>query len=166
MKNDLKSWQKKADLRLAAVLEKLATIPSLAKRPVRVPRGVGRQATVRLVGRAAMLKLNTQYRSKKYATDVLSFTVPELFSKMGILGELVICLPVLQAQAKAQKHSSAVELDVLLTHGVLHLLGFDHELGPRQAKEMARWEARLLGLLKGGQGLGLIERAHSGTKVK
>lgn len=120
-----------------------------------------------------MQVLNKNYRGKNYPTDVLSFPVPEPFARMGILGELVICLPVLKAQAVEQKHSASLELDILLVHGVLHLLGFDHELGPKQAREMASWEAKLLASLlasaskkKTPKGLGLIERTYSGTKVK
>ena len=55
---------------------------------------------------------------------------------------------------------SEAELDVLLVHGVLHLLGFDHEKGHRQALAMAGWERKLLGRLSGS--VGLIERTKSG----
>jgi rRNA maturation RNase YbeY len=170
MKKDLKSWQNKAQRRLLKVLEQVESIASLAQRPCRLKKGTLRQASVRLVNVATMKKLNSQFRGKPYATDVLSFSPPAPFAQVGILGELVICFPVLKAQAREQGHSEAFELDVLLTHGVLHLLGFDHELGPREAKEMGSWEARILKLLLKGpskrKGLGLIERVHSGTKEK
>lgn len=107
-------------------------------------------ATVQLVGTVAMSRLNAQYRQKAYATDVLSFRSPDVFFQQGQLGELVVCAPVLRRQAGEREHSEQKELAVLLVHGVLHLLGFDHELGAREARAMARWEARLL---KGKRGL-------------
>jgi rRNA maturation RNase YbeY len=119
------------------------------------------------VGRPQMAELNFNYRKKNYATDVLSFSAPDLFKKQGLLGELVLCLPVLKAQAKTLKTSSQNELDVLLVHGVLHLLGFDHEKGVKEAALMARWESRILKQLaaktnSSRMGLGLIERSNSG----
>lgn len=95
--------------------------------------------------RPAMARLNARYRGKSGPTDVLTFPAPAVFRRAGILGELVICAPVLREQARAEGHSPARELDVLLVHGLLHLLGFDHEKGPRAAREMARWERRLFG---------------------
>jgi probable rRNA maturation factor len=97
-----------------------------------------------LVGPKAMTELNGQYRGKHYATDVLSFDAPDIFRQQGHLGELVICGAVLRRQAREQGHAPSRELQVLLAHGLLHLLGFDHELGPRAAREMGKWEARLL----------------------
>ena len=91
-----------------------------------------------------MRHLNYEYRGKDKQTDVLSFSVPEPFQSMGMLGELFICLPVLKKQAKERNIPEDLELTVLMVHGLLHLLGFDHELGPKQEKEMARWEQTLL----------------------
>ena len=138
-----------------------------AKFPKKGPKWV---TTVRMVSMKQMIQLNTAYRKKTGPTDILSFEAPEPFRSTGMIGELVICLPVLKRQARELGHSCQVELDVLLVHGVLHLLGMDHELGPRQAAEMARWEGKILNLLRGPKsrvgsarrGLGLIERAHSG----
>jgi rRNA maturation RNase YbeY len=105
-----------------------------------------------------MRRLNAEYRRKRYATDVLSFPAPSVFRDQGWLGELVICRPVLRAQAREHGHSAERELAVLIVHGVLHLLGLDHEKGPRQAAAMARWEGRLL------PARGLIARSQSGIK--
>jgi probable rRNA maturation factor len=106
-------------------------------------------ASVQMVGGPAMRRLNLQYRKKNYQTDVLSFEAPLVFRKVGQLGELVICLPVLKRQAAEQGHSPESELDILLIHGLLHLLGFDHERGPKDAASMSRWERKLLGRLPG-----------------
>jgi probable rRNA maturation factor len=115
-----------------------------------------------------MKALNGLYRGKHYATDVLSFDAPPVFRKMGVLGELILCWPTLRSQAREQKHSEAAELRVLLVHGLLHLLGFDHEKGPRAARQMQLQEAALLKRLrvssKGEAKRGLIARSRSGKR--
>jgi rRNA maturation RNase YbeY len=120
---------------------------------------------MQLVGSVKMTELNSYYRGKTYATDVLSFPTLEPFREQGVLGDLVICLPTLKAQAKSLGLQPQVELDVLLTHGVLHLLGFDHELGGKEAAQMARWEAKILSKSLPARsiqkGLGLIDRSNS-----
>jgi probable rRNA maturation factor len=93
-----------------------------------------------------MSRLNLQYRGKTGPTDVLSFAADSFFQHQGILGDLVICAPVLLKQAKDYDHSWKKEMDVLIVHGLLHLLHFDHELGEKEAREMAKWERKLLGL--------------------
>ncbi len=79
-----------------------------------------------------MKKINFQYRKKNYATDVLSFRPAEEVS----MGELIFCLPVLKKQALAQKHSLHNELLYMIIHGVLHLLGYDHEKSKDEEKLM------------------------------
>jgi rRNA maturation RNase YbeY len=108
---------------------------------------------VEVVGQARMRQLNRETRGKDQPTDVLSFELPLSFRSQGLLGQLVICLPVLKAQARQLGHSQAQELQVLLVHGLLHLLGFDHEKSPRAAREMGLLEERLLGQTKGHKGL-------------
>lgn len=77
-------------------------------------------------------QMNKQFRSRDYATDVLSFEalIPES------LGELVLCPQVLQKQAQEHGLSYREELGYMLLHGVLHLLGYDHETGREDAEEM------------------------------
>lgn len=110
-----------------------------------------------------MKKLNRRYRGKNYVTDVLSFEAPAAFRAHGMLGELVICGSVLKSQAREYGHREQLELQILLVHGVLHLLGFDHEKSARGASEMRRWEARLLGR-SASRGLILRSSALSGRK--
>jgi probable rRNA maturation factor len=117
-----------------------------------------------LVTKAEIKKLNRSWRGKNQATDILSFPMPKLFqTKIFVrdlneihLGELVICLPVLKTQARDEGHTAERELQVLLTHGLLHLLGFDHELGEKGARLMKKWEDLLL---VGDQSSGLISRS-------
>ena len=93
--------------------------------------------------------LNRAYRRKNYATDVLSFPANE----HRFLGDIVIARGVARRQAREAGHSEATELRVLALHGLLHLLGYDHE---RDDGRMARVERRLR--RKGGLSQGLIAR--------
>ena len=77
-------------------------------------------------------RTNKQFRGKDYATDVLSFDSMSADS----LGELIMCPQVLQKQAKEHGLTYQEELGYMLLHGVLHLLGYDHETNERDAKEM------------------------------
>ena len=161
-------WQKKAQDRMERILMLLTSQSQFKKAfPERTfSKKRPPQVFVKLVGKSEMIRLNTRYRGKKRPTDVLSFPAPLVFTQEGILGELILCWPVVQSQAKECRHGISAELDVLLVHGVLHLLGMDHELGAKEAEEMAFWEKKLLkALISTGQ-TGLIRRAHSGIKGK
>ena len=83
-----------------------------------------------IVGESDMQDLNREHREQDSATDVLSFPIDEDESLPGVprmLGDVAICLPILLAQATEREVSPAAELTDLLIHGVLHLLGYDHE---------------------------------------
>jgi probable rRNA maturation factor len=95
-----------------------------------------------------MVKINSTFRKKNKVTDVLSFPADRFFQEMGLLGDLVICGPVMMKQAREQGHDWKVEMDVLMVHGLLHLFHFDHEKSAREAKVMHGWEATLLGKSK------------------
>jgi probable rRNA maturation factor len=127
-----------------------------------VPRSVRGQVTVALVPDARMRRLNAEYRNADYATDVLSFPGdqrppsgqrPAATGQRPFLGDIAIAKGVAARQARAQGHSLATELRVLALHGLLHLLGYDHE---RDDGTMAAVERRLR--RKGGIPAGLIER--------
>jgi probable rRNA maturation factor len=129
------------------------------------------ELTVALVSDARVRALNRKYRRRNKATDVLSFPadgpakagrhdndgrharVVSGFSRTRTLGDIVIASGIARRQAKAAGHSVQTELRVLALHGLLHLLGYDHE---RDAGRMARVEARLR--RRGGLREGLIER--------
>lgn len=100
--------------------------------------------------------LNRDYRGKDAATDVLSFAMQEgedLIEEDPVLGDLVISVETAGRQAAEQGHDLAAELRVLLVHGLLHLLGYDHEVDEVEAAEMRAAEAKLLGELGGASGL-------------
>ena len=105
--------------------------------------------TIAIVPDGRVQQLNRRYRRTDAATDVLSFPSDE----RGYLGDVVIAAGMARRQAQQAGHSLQRELRVLALHGLLHLLGYDHE---RDAGRMARVEARLR--LRGGLREGLIER--------
>jgi probable rRNA maturation factor len=105
------------------------------------------ELSVALVDEEEMAHLNEQYRGVEGATDVLSFGCDDPCPTPGdepiTLGDVVIAPAVAERQAAELGHSVEHELDVLLVHGVLHLLGYDHE-APDDAGAMAAREAALL----------------------
>ncbi|HET6930487.1 MAG TPA: rRNA maturation RNase YbeY [Candidatus Acidoferrum sp.] len=115
--------------------------------------GLGPESVaVRLIGDAEMARLNERYRKKKGATDVLSFPVVADSGKPGtlsaqvrrargeFLGDIAIAPRVARRNAKSLGRGLPEELKVLILHGVLHLLGYDHET---DRGEMERVEMRL-----------------------
>ena len=109
-------------------------------------RGRIREAdlAIRIVGAKEGRALNRHYRGKDYATNVLSFPaeLPEGV-KMPLLGDLVICAPVVAREAKEQKKPLTAHYAHLTVHGALHLLGWDHE-DEREAEAMEQLEREIL----------------------
>lgn len=93
--------------------------------------------------------LNLETRKKDKATDVLSFPLynPDLKIPVQNLGQIVISADTMKRQAKEIGHSAKEEFYRLLVHGILHLLGYDHEISPEEEKRMQKKEDRLLGLI-------------------
>jgi probable rRNA maturation factor len=137
------SWGKRKLKKILKEVEKSAALKRLGGLS-RLELENGLQVELSLVGISRMTQVNHAYRGKNQSTDVLSFPSPEIFKRQGHLGELIICLPVMRKQAKELAHTEQTEFQVLLVHGVLHLLGLDHERGPEATLQMARWETRLL----------------------
>jgi probable rRNA maturation factor len=99
---------------------------------------------IRVVDTKEACSLNRHYRGKDYATNVLSFPAdlpPEM--QVPLLGDLVICAPVVAKEATEQGKSLAAHYAHLTIHGVLHLLGLDHE-DEREAEAMELIERELL----------------------
>jgi probable rRNA maturation factor len=104
----------------------------------------GRELSVLLAGRARSRALNARYRGRDHATNVLSFPVlPAAAAHSHLLGELVICPEVLRSEARAQRKSARAHWAHMVVHGVLHLIGYDHEL-VADAQRMERREIRIL----------------------
>jgi probable rRNA maturation factor len=104
----------------------------LAGKKVSAKRFAGKELVIVFVNSKEQRRLNKSFRGKDYATDVLSFDPME----PGALGELVICPEVIARQAKEHGLLVREELGYMVLHGFLHLLGFDHEKGEREAKRM------------------------------
>lgn len=114
------------------------------------------EVCVALVSDARMTALNRQFRGKNRVTDVLSFPAHTGSEPSpAFLGDIVIAAGVAKKQAKAAGHSLKTEIRILALHGLLHLLGFDHEADDGK---MSRVEARLR--RKAGLPEGLIERTR------
>jgi probable rRNA maturation factor len=123
---------------------------ALGTRLGKLLRGLGlpdADLSILFVGDRAMRTLNRAWRNKDLTTDVLSFPLREgrfLHIQPDMLGDIVISVPVAARQADEAGHSLAHEIDRLLVHGLVHLLGYDHEQGVREARSMERKEHRLL----------------------
>ena len=106
-----------------------------------------------ITGDADLRRLNRQFRGMDYPTDVLSFPAA---APAAHLGDLAISLGRARAQARQFGHPIEHEVEILMLHGLLHLLGFDHETdGGQMARAEERWRTRL------GLSAGLIERVRT-----
>ncbi|WP_193072717.1 rRNA maturation RNase YbeY [Pseudomonas sp. FME51] len=104
----------------------------------------GQELTIRLVDTDESQALNSEYRHKDYPTNVLSFPAdlpPEL--DIPLLGDLVICVPVVNREAAEQGKPAEAHWAHMVIHGCLHLLGYDH-IDDDEAEEMEALERRLL----------------------
>ena len=144
----------------ASGFAELTAVSALPTRQTLLKHLRASQAAVGLKGEVSVLLttdegirgLNRRFRKKNKATDVLSFPAEPGF---GLAGDLAISVDTAARQAEEQGHRLAVELRVLMLHGLLHLAGMDHETDDGA---MARREARLRAKLK--LPLGLIERVE------
>lgn len=123
------------------------------------------EISLAIVGNGRMRRLNKMYRKKNRVTDVLAFgnksvlrylakAFPRLKKGEDIkfieppdgvkrLGEIIICYPQAKKQAKRLDHSLKKELAILLVHGILHLVGYEHEKGGKSEIEMREMEKRI-----------------------
>jgi probable rRNA maturation factor len=111
------------------------------------------ELSILLVDEAAMEELHVKWMDEPGPTDVLSFPMDELRpprgdddgeAEPGLLGDVVICPQVAARQGRRAGHGFADEVNLLLTHGILHLLGYDHAQ-PDEEREMFGLQAKLLG---------------------
>jgi len=103
--------------------------------------------TIRIVDREESRQLNARYRGKDAATNVLSFPAElPVEIDLPLLGDIVMCAPVVVAEAKAQGKNIEAHWAHLTVHGVLHLLGHDHQQ-PEEAAAMESLEVSLLASL-------------------
>ncbi len=114
------------------------------------------ELSIALVGPGRMKKINKSYRGKNRATDVLSFPESKIqlekfkicpLKKSKSLGEIAICLREVKKNAKRYKSNFETELSRVLIHGLLHLLGYDHEKSEKEAEKMEEKQNHYLSLL-------------------
>jgi len=106
---------------------------------------LARDATLalRVVGETEGRALNRDYRGRDYATNVLTFAYGEADGGGPVQADVVVCLPVVEREARAQRKSPRDHLAHLVIHGVLHAQGMDHERA-RDAREMEAREVAVL----------------------
>ncbi len=105
--------------------------------------GLRGAVTVRYVGAEESRRLNRQFGGKDRATNVLSFA----YGAAPLEGDLVICAPVVAREAREQGKEVRAHHAHMLVHGLLHLAGYDHERGARDAARMENRERRILASL-------------------
>lgn len=118
----------------------LAALEKIIKRRFQLKKSI----SLALVSEQEIQNLNKVYRHKNKVTDVLSFNIDSPEN----LGEIVICLEKAKAQALEHKVSLITELQLLTTHGILHLLGYDHELSEAEYLRQEKEQEKILTLLK------------------
>jgi len=141
------------------------------------PPGARGAVAIALIGDAAMRRLNREFRGSDHATDVLSFPVGQVEhrgSRRGgrrsgsgrpgepaseRLGDIAIALGVARRQARDHRHGLSMELRVLALHGLLHLLGYDHETDQGQMRRLEERIRRRAGLRSG-----VIARARADAR--
>nr|WP_298163950.1 rRNA maturation RNase YbeY [uncultured Pseudomonas sp.] len=108
-------------------------------------RSADSELTIRLVDESEGRELNHTYRQRDYATNVLSFPadVPDEMLDIPLLGDLVICAPVVKREALEQNKPAHAHWAHMVIHGCLHLLGYDH-IEDEEAEEMEALERELL----------------------
>jgi len=141
------------------IASQLANIPTNAqfKKWAKAALRVDTEVTVRIVDEAEGRALNLAYRAKDYATNVLTFPLTE---EPHLMGDIVICAPVVAAEAIAQNKPLTAHYAHLTVHGMLHLCGFDHET-EAQAELMEAIEIQILAKLRYANPYFITEDAKS-----
>ena len=130
--------------RLRRTTIRLSILTQLAQKLLEAVGEAHAELSLELVGDGRMSRLNRTYRGGDGPTDVLAFPLRESPGpRSALLGDVVIAFPTAVRQAVSLGHSIDEELVRLLIHGLLHLLGYDHERGEHEARRMQRKEKAL-----------------------
>lgn len=136
-------------------LEEIRALYRVAKRTLatetrEIPRPAALEVTLILTDDRGIQKLNSRFRQIDRPTDILSFPLYEADEPLpirGSLGDLVLSVDALRRQARRYGHSQKREFCFLFAHGLLHLLGYDHEKSKaEEARQFARQDTILNGL--------------------
>lgn len=139
------------DVSFAAGLEAHAeVVERAAAESLRILGEAGAELSIALVDDDAMQELNASWRGKDQPTDVLAFSQREgaELGEVDLLGDVVISIPTAERQAAERGHSLDHEIRELLVHGILHLLGYDHERSPEEAERMFARQREVLAAIK------------------
>jgi len=122
------------------------------RRWIRASCATSAELAVRFVDADEARTLNNAYRQKDYATNVLSFSYVngDADNRDGttrLAGDLVLCLPVVEREAREQQKALEAHFAHLIVHGMLHLQGYDHETGSHDAERMEATERQILSTL-------------------
>ena len=118
------------------------TVRRRAEKMLAVLRLEDAELSIALVNDATIRDLNHRFRGFDEPTDVLAFALSEAHERPngdGVLGDIILSVDTAQRQAKANRRSLLAELTMLLAHGLLHLIGYDH----RTAREDARMKKKV-----------------------
>lgn len=137
-----------ADAAAAVDEESLSTLARFVMDRLRVHPAA--ELCIKLVDEPTIAALNEQWMGKIGATDVLAFPMDELRPGLldeepeeGVLGDLMVAPSIAAVQGEAAGHGTQAEIELLVTHGILHLLGYDHA-EPEEKVEMFTLQAELL----------------------
>lgn len=125
---------------IEVALSKIASA-TLVKKWIKTATNCDGLLTLRFVNAAEGKKLNSTFRKKDYATNVLTF--PYEFSKTSLAADIIFCLPIIQKEAKEQNKPIKAHLAHLIVHGCLHAQAYDHE-NQKDAKKMEALEVKIL----------------------
>jgi probable rRNA maturation factor len=121
-----------------------ARVRRVLSRAAKAARSRAAEVSVLFCADGRMRSLNRRYRGKDRATDVLAF--PAGPAARGFLGDIVVSVPYAGREARRRFEPPARELDRLLVHGLLHLMGYDHETDDGQMEALERRVRRRLGI--------------------
>jgi probable rRNA maturation factor len=126
----------------------ISTIKEILKDPVFKDVPKNSYLSITIIDNKEIKELNKTYRNIDKSTDVLSFSYSEILPNEFILGEIILSLEMMIENAREYGLSIGEEILQLIIHGMLHLIGYDHET-KEEEKEMKYHEKRLMKLFKG-----------------
>ena len=121
-----------------------ANVKRTAQKILRLVGQNNAELSLALVGNDEIRELNRKYRNKPAPTDVLSFPADESAGLHArLLGDVIISVEQAEVQARRARRTLEAEVEWLLIHGILHLLGYDHERSAKEAKIMRALEKKI-----------------------
>lgn len=126
-------------------------IKAVVKQAEKIEPKIKGEVEINVVNDVFIKNINKQYRGRNKVTDVLSFAWSETRAVSGIknLGQIFICLPRIKRQAKECGVEAKEEFTRMLAHGLLHLVGYDHEKGEKEEKIMSTKQEKIVREAKG-----------------